>query len=27
VQKLVSLKLWPQTVPVPDLRRYYELED
>ena len=27
VQKLVSLKLWPQTVPVPDLKRYYELED
>jgi hypothetical protein len=26
VQRLVSAKLWPQDVPVPDLRRYYELE-
>lgn len=26
VQRLVSLKLWPQDVPVPDLRKYYELE-
>lgn len=26
VQRLVSLKLWPQDVPVPDLRRYWEME-